>query len=101
MDHGPDMGALLPLIGRDAVAARLRGLTRPAAFGREQGGDLRRYAVQPQRLLVEHRPGAARRNDYLARMVAKVDPPVKRAPCGGSGMKVSALTLSPSRMLPL
>jgi glutamyl-tRNA synthetase len=25
MDHGPDMGALLPLIGRDAVAARLRG----------------------------------------------------------------------------
>ena len=25
MEHGPDMGALLPLIGRDAVVARLRG----------------------------------------------------------------------------
>ncbi|NBC37089.1 glutamate--tRNA ligase [Novosphingobium sp. FSY-8] len=25
MDHGPDMGALLPLIGQDAVVARLRG----------------------------------------------------------------------------
>jgi len=28
MDHGPDMAALLPLIGRDAAIARLHGAAR-------------------------------------------------------------------------
>ncbi len=30
-DHGPDMAALLPLIGKDAAVARLRGAAEPSA----------------------------------------------------------------------